>query len=59
MTNDEGPDVVTADASLVIADWLLRRGMIAPDLPDYLALEALRHPPLQPELRGEVRGRQQ
>ena len=59
VANDDGPDVVTADASLVIADWLLRRGMIAPDLPDYLALESLRHPPLQPELRGEVRGRQQ
>ena len=48
--NAEGPDVVTADASLVIVDCLIRRGMIAPDLPDFLALEALRHPPLQPAL---------
>jgi 8-oxo-dGTP pyrophosphatase MutT (NUDIX family) len=44
----DGPDVVTADASLVILDCLLRRGLIAPDLPDYLALEALRHAPLHP-----------
>jgi 8-oxo-dGTP pyrophosphatase MutT (NUDIX family) len=48
--NAEGPDVVTADASLVIVDCLLRRGMIAPDSPDYLALDALRHPPLNPGL---------
>lgn len=48
--NAEGPDVVTADASLVIVDCLIRRGMIAPDLPDFLALEALRHPPMQPAL---------
>lgn len=27
--NEDGPDVVTADASLVIADWLLRRGDVA------------------------------
>ena len=38
-----GADVVTADASLVILDCLLRHGLIAPDAPDYLALEALRH----------------
>jgi len=44
----DGPDVVTADASLVIVDCLMRRGLFAPDLPDYLALEALRHPPLLP-----------
>ena len=50
VTNAEGSDVVTADASLVIADCLLRRGLIAPDLPDYLALESLRHPPLRPDL---------
>ena len=46
----DGPDVVTADASLVIVDCLLRRGLLAPDRPDYLALEALRHPPLHPAL---------
>jgi len=42
--NEEGPDVVTADASLVILDCLLRHGAIAPDAPEYLALERLRHP---------------
>ncbi len=46
--NAAGPDLVTADASLVIVDCLLRRGLIAADSPDYLALDALRHPPLQP-----------
>ena len=39
-----GPDTVTADASLVILDFLLRHGEIAPDDPAYLALDALRHP---------------
>lgn len=46
--NAEGPDVITADASLALVDCLLRRGLIAADCPDYLALEALRHPPLRP-----------
>jgi 8-oxo-dGTP pyrophosphatase MutT (NUDIX family) len=41
-----GPDVVTADASLVVLDCLIRHGAILPDAPDYLALAALRHPPL-------------
>jgi 8-oxo-dGTP pyrophosphatase MutT (NUDIX family) len=45
-----GPDVVTADASLVILDCLLRHGAIAPDAPDYLALAALRHPPPMPDV---------
>ena len=31
VAQDEGPDVVTADASLVIVDCLLRHGTIAPD----------------------------
>jgi 8-oxo-dGTP pyrophosphatase MutT (NUDIX family) len=39
---DEGPDVVTADASLVVLDFLLRHGAIAPDAPGYTTLEALR-----------------
>jgi hypothetical protein len=47
VTNGEGADVVTADASLVIVDCLLRRGLIAPDVPGYLALDALRHPSFQ------------
>ncbi len=44
VAQDEGPDVVTADASLVIVDCLLRHGVIAPDAPGRAALEALRHP---------------
>lgn len=44
VAHDEGPDVVTADASLVIVDCLLRHGVIAPDAPARAALEALRHP---------------
>ena len=42
---DDGPDVVTADASLVVLDFLIRHGRIAPDAPGFTALEALRHPP--------------
>ena len=45
VANGSGSDVVTADAALVILDCLLRHGAIAPDAPDYIALEALRHPP--------------
>ena len=44
IANADGADVVTADASLVILDALIRHGMIAPDAPEFLALEALRHP---------------
>jgi len=43
VAQDEGADVVTADASLVIVDCLLRHGVIAPDAPARAALEALRH----------------
>ena len=42
----EGRDVVTAYASLVVLDFLLRHGEIAPDAPEYTAFDALRHPPL-------------
>jgi 8-oxo-dGTP pyrophosphatase MutT (NUDIX family) len=45
IANADGPDVVTADAALVMLDCLLRHGVITPDAPDYGALEALRHPP--------------
>jgi 8-oxo-dGTP pyrophosphatase MutT (NUDIX family) len=41
-----GPNVVTADASLVVLDCLMRHGAILPDTPEYLPLAALRHPPL-------------
>jgi 8-oxo-dGTP pyrophosphatase MutT (NUDIX family) len=47
IANDREPDVVTADASLVILDFLLRRGGIDPDTPDGRALAALRYPPLE------------
>jgi 8-oxo-dGTP pyrophosphatase MutT (NUDIX family) len=42
---DTGDDAVTADASLVIVDFLMRHGAIAPDARDYATLDALRHPP--------------
>ena len=38
-------DEVTADASLVIADFLLRHGHVARDDPSFASLDALRHPP--------------
>jgi 8-oxo-dGTP pyrophosphatase MutT (NUDIX family) len=40
---ETGPDEVTIDASLVVLDFLLRNGSIAPDADSYLALEALRY----------------
>jgi 8-oxo-dGTP pyrophosphatase MutT (NUDIX family) len=47
IANATGDDVVTADAALVILDCLIRQGMIAPDAPEFLALDALRHPSLE------------
>jgi 8-oxo-dGTP pyrophosphatase MutT (NUDIX family) len=44
IAEDEGPDAVTADASLVIVDFLIRHGHIEPDAPLYETLDALRHP---------------
>jgi len=38
-------DDITADASLVIVDFLIRRGHIAPEDPTFAALNALRRPP--------------
>jgi len=38
-------DEVTADASLVIVDFLLRHGHVARDDPSFASLDALRHPP--------------
>ncbi len=43
----DGPDVVTADASLVVLDCLIRHGAIAADAPAMRALDALRHPALE------------
>jgi 8-oxo-dGTP pyrophosphatase MutT (NUDIX family) len=40
IANASGPDVVTADASLVVVDFLLRHGAIAADAPERAALEA-------------------
>jgi 8-oxo-dGTP pyrophosphatase MutT (NUDIX family) len=45
---DQEPDVVTADASLVIVDFLLRHGSIGPESSDARALGALRYPSLEP-----------
>jgi 8-oxo-dGTP pyrophosphatase MutT (NUDIX family) len=56
VTNATGPDVATADASLVIVDCLLRRGAIAADVADYLALDALRHPRCDPPGAAPARG---
>lgn len=44
----EGPDRVTADASLVVLDCLLRHAAISPESPYYVALASLRMPPLVP-----------
>ena len=45
-------DDVTGDASLVIIDFLLRHGHVAPDDPSRGALEAMRHPPAASLHRG-------
>jgi len=47
-THHDGPDVVTADASLVIVDCLIRHGVLPPDAPDLARLGALRYPALTP-----------
>ena len=41
-------DDITADASLVIVDFLLRHGHVPRDHPSFAALEALRQPPFLP-----------
>jgi 8-oxo-dGTP pyrophosphatase MutT (NUDIX family) len=38
----EGPEEVTADASLVVVDFLLRHGLVDPASPAHSGLEALR-----------------
>jgi 8-oxo-dGTP pyrophosphatase MutT (NUDIX family) len=52
IANDRGPDVVTADASLVILDFLLRHGDIDTKVPAHRALEALRYPSLDLSITG-------
>ncbi len=44
IAQQEGPDVVTADASLVILDFLLRQGAMDADAWELAALDALRVP---------------
>ncbi len=46
--NRDGSDVVTADASLVIVDCLMRHGFIAHGTADHAALDALRRVSLEP-----------
>ena len=46
----EGRDRVTADASLVVLDCLIRHSAISPESPHYVALSGLRMPKLAPEL---------
>jgi 8-oxo-dGTP pyrophosphatase MutT (NUDIX family) len=46
--NRSGNDVVTADASLVIADCLIRCDLIATGSADYVALDALRRVSMEP-----------
>jgi 8-oxo-dGTP pyrophosphatase MutT (NUDIX family) len=41
--NESGPDVVTADASLVVADWLMRHGFVSRGTVAWDALDSLRH----------------
>jgi 8-oxo-dGTP pyrophosphatase MutT (NUDIX family) len=41
--NDVGPDVVTADAALVVADWLMRNDCFPAGSPAFARIEALRH----------------
>ncbi len=48
IANAEGPDVATADSSVVILDYLLRQGAIPRDAPECAALDALRHPSCGP-----------
>ena len=56
IANDRGSDVVTADASLVILDFLLRHRSIGTGAPTYRALDALRFPPLELGMPGTDRG---
>ena len=50
--NRGGSDVLTADASLVIVDCLIRHGVIAADSPHYAALSSSRYPTLDLGARG-------
>jgi len=56
IADGEDDDAVTADASLVILDCLLRHGTLGPDSPAIRALSALLHARLEPVVRGRGRG---
>jgi len=56
IANDRGPDVVTADASLVILDFLLRHGSLDPRSPAYRELDVLRYPSLELRRASADRG---
>ena len=43
VANASGPDVVTADASLVIVDWLMRHDHVPRGTDAWNALDHLRH----------------
>jgi 8-oxo-dGTP pyrophosphatase MutT (NUDIX family) len=53
---DDRADEVTADASLVILDCLLRHGVLGPESPGLRALSALRHAMLEPRTYDDGRG---
>jgi 8-oxo-dGTP pyrophosphatase MutT (NUDIX family) len=53
---DGGDDAVTADASLVILDCLLRHGTLGRNSPDIRALSAFRHAMLEPVPQKNGRG---
>jgi 8-oxo-dGTP pyrophosphatase MutT (NUDIX family) len=56
ITADAGDDAVTADASLVILDCLLRHGALGPDSADIRALSAFRDAMLEPAPESSTRG---
>lgn len=56
IAGERGDDAVTADASLVILDCLLRCGALGPDCVEIRSLSALRHARLEPAPRSNGRG---
>jgi 8-oxo-dGTP pyrophosphatase MutT (NUDIX family) len=53
IANDSGDEVVTADASLVIIDCMLRNGALIPDESERRALDRLLHPSLDPSCSND------
>jgi 8-oxo-dGTP pyrophosphatase MutT (NUDIX family) len=56
IASDRPDDTVTADASLVILDCLLRHGALGADSPQIRALSAFRRASLEPAAYGDGRG---